>query len=238
VVGTYNGDSSFSFVISEPFDEVANGGTPAERFTLYVSRVYQDVLGRNADAPGLNYWVQQLEAGGSRQQVAAGIWESAEHRGLEVDKLYATYLHRDADPSGRAGWVNKMLAGASETDVALGLVTSSEYMGAHAGPESFVTALFSDGLGRSPDPSGLAFWEQVAQNPSLGPGAVALGILTSPEAYTRLVDQYYLDYLKRSSDASGLQSWLADLQSNRLSPTGVAEGFLTSDEYFARATGS
>src|SRR5262249_15775374 len=62
----------------------------------YVSALYQDVLGRPADVAGVNYWGGLLQAGFTRAQVAQGIWESPEHRGVEVDALYRSLLHRPA----------------------------------------------------------------------------------------------------------------------------------------------
>src|SRR5215475_5460043 len=60
----------------------------------FVRRLYQQVLNRDADAQGLLDWVSRLNAGNSRADVVAGVWNSAEHTGLLVEQLYATYLHR------------------------------------------------------------------------------------------------------------------------------------------------
>ena len=51
---------------------------------------------------GLGSWLQSLQAGATRSQVAVGLYLSAEHRGQQVDQFYATYLHRRADAPGRA----------------------------------------------------------------------------------------------------------------------------------------
>src|SRR5262249_22265939 len=86
--------------------------------------LYRDALGREAGEPGFNACESFLHAGGTRQQVAEGFWESAEHRGLQVDQCYATYLHRAPDAPGRAGWVGAPLGGLSEDEVARGFLTS------------------------------------------------------------------------------------------------------------------
>src|SRR5262249_43407726 len=70
----------------------------------FVSALYEDVLGRPADMAGVNYWTGLLQAGFTRAQVAQGIWESPEHRGVQVDALYRALLHRPADALGRAYW--------------------------------------------------------------------------------------------------------------------------------------
>lgn len=48
--------------------------------TAFVDRVYQNVLGRAADADGRTYWVGQLQQGRSRGRVLLQFADSAEHR--------------------------------------------------------------------------------------------------------------------------------------------------------------
>ena len=43
---------------------------------------------------GLSYWVGQLNAGKSHQQVASMIQDSQEYRNLEVQGLFTALLHR------------------------------------------------------------------------------------------------------------------------------------------------
>jgi hypothetical protein len=143
--------------------------------------LYRTVLGRDADAQGLASWVAFLEAGGTRQQVAAGFWDSPEHRGLEVDQFYATYLHRAADPAGRAYWVDRLMAGTSEAEVANGFLTSEEYGLSHPTTVGYLFGLYGDVLGRAPDADGLDAWLRAAQG-GLSPTALADGFLRSPAA--------------------------------------------------------
>src|SRR5262249_5171764 len=79
--------------------------------SAFVKGRYRHVLNRNPDPTGLNAWVQQLQMGVSRSQLAAVFWNSAEHRTIEVDFYYQTYLGRPADPAGRTAWVNALLSG-------------------------------------------------------------------------------------------------------------------------------
>src|SRR5262249_54936150 len=124
----------------------------------FVGAVYGDVLGRAADAAGLQSWANRLQAGASRLDVATGIWEAAGHRGLEGGQLYKTYLHRAAGPAGRAAWVEALESGRSEAAVALAFLTSPEYQQAHPDPDSFVRGLYGDVLGRPADQAGLQAW--------------------------------------------------------------------------------
>jgi hypothetical protein len=201
----------------------------------FVDALYRDVLDRDPDAQGMTSWVAILEAGSTRQQVAAGFWDSLEHRGLEVDQFYATYLHRAAEPAGRAYWVDRLRTGTSEAEVARGFLTSAEYQGAHASTTAYLFGLYADVLGRSPDPDGLDAWLGAARG-GLSRAALADAFLHSPEADRVRVERDYATYLGRSGEAAGVAFWLAALEGGQ-SWAQVAEVFLASDEFFARAGG-
>ena len=51
--------------------------------STYVNTMYQNVLGRDADSGGLNYWLGQLNSGAeTRYEVLLGFAESAENKAL------------------------------------------------------------------------------------------------------------------------------------------------------------
>ena len=51
--------------------------------STYVNTLYKNVLGRDADAGGLNYWLGQLNSGAeTRYEVLLGFSESAENKAL------------------------------------------------------------------------------------------------------------------------------------------------------------
>jgi hypothetical protein len=204
-------------------------GSAAE--VQFVSGLYATLLGRPAETTGLGYWIGLLHGGATRQQIAQGVWESAEHLGLEVDQFYATYLHRAADAFGRAFWVHELLGGLGESQVAEGFLTSAEYRQAHTGTTAYLFGLYADVLGRSPDPAGLDYWEAAAQS-GMSVAQIADHFLGSLEADGRRVDGYYHDYLGRDADAAGAQAWLSLLQGGQLSPAQVAQAFLASDEFY------
>jgi hypothetical protein len=201
---------------------------------LYVEALYRTLLHRDPEAAGLADWVNQLDAGVTRLQVAQGIWESREHRGLQVDEYYTSYLHRTSDTAGRAFWVSTLLGGVSEEAVQRGFLTSDEYRWAHPSTTAYLTELYADVLGRKLDPNGLAMWQQAAQN-GASPAAIADGFLYSAEKDRQRVDSYYADYLGRAGEPAGVNSWLSQIQSGQQSPARIAEAFLASDEFFTRA---
>jgi hypothetical protein len=203
----------------------------------YVQQLYGDLLGRDADPGGLQGWTSVLEAGASRETVAAGIWNSPEHRGIEVDGFYQTYLHRAADPAGRLGWINAMLAGMSETAVAQAFLTCPEYTGAYPDSAAVVVGFYADVLGRLPDQAGFTGWQQAAAEGASG-AQLAESFLTSEEANRNLLEGYYQRYLGRQPKPSEEASWLARLNTASNSSAAVGQAILASDEYFARSLGS
>jgi hypothetical protein len=208
-----------------------NGMISAE--ANFVSGLYQNVLGRSADTGGLIGWVQTLQNGATRAQVATNFWESTEHRTLEVDQFYVTFLHRAADSAGQAAWVNAFLHGSSELDVMRGFLNSPEYQASHGSNIVFIQGLYNDILGRGSDAAGVAGWLQALANGE-NRVTVALSFLTSGEASLRVLDEYYANFLGRAGDAAGEQFWQGQLQTGQATFESAAVAFLASDEYFAR----
>src|SRR5262249_18660019 len=169
-----------------------------------------------------------------RALVALGIANSPEGRGVQVDGFYHRYLHRPADAAGRAGWVNALLAGASATGGEVGFLTSPGYFPVHPDAASFGTGLYEDILNRAPSTAEVSPWVSIAGGP-LGRAVVALGILTSVEAYTDLISQEYEGVLGRAPDPVGLDGWLGALVNRQISRDEVAGLFLSSNEAYAHS---
>ena len=67
-----------SFLASEEFTEKYGSNVSDE---TYVNNLYKNVLGRDADADGLNYWVGNLNNGiETRYEALLGFSESAENK--------------------------------------------------------------------------------------------------------------------------------------------------------------
>jgi hypothetical protein len=227
------GDFKFKITYSTTYvtlTRVPSGPTiPAP--TTSVPQLYRALLNREAGEPELSYWTSQLDQGATPLIVAQRIYDSVEHRGIQVDEYYQVFLNRPSDPLGRAAWVSAFTTGMSETDVQAGFLTSAEYLHQHAGPAGVVQSIFDDVLGRAATEQDVAFWASVAQSPA-GVGALALGILNSPEAQTREITFDYEALLGREPDAEGLNMWLALLSQHKITTEQVELGILTSDEFF------
>src|SRR5262249_23936506 len=83
----------------------------ADANTAFVKGLYRAVLGRDAQASELPYWVNQLTANATRDQVALGVINSLEHRQQQVEAYYQSILGRTAanDPLSQS-WVNLLVA--------------------------------------------------------------------------------------------------------------------------------
>jgi glycerophosphoryl diester phosphodiesterase len=100
-----------------------------------VMGLYRALLGRNAEATGLHFWMDHSAGGMTLGEIANSVAGSAEHQARAgsmsqtalVDALYTTTLGRGADAEGRAFWTEALQDGASLADIAQGFVTSDEF---------------------------------------------------------------------------------------------------------------
>ena len=101
--------------------------------TGFVTRVYQNVLGRAPDADGYAYWAGRLTAGMSRGQVMLEFSESTENQKAAANSLlitmsYVGMLRRTPDLAGHAWWLSEVNAGrASVLALINGFLSSPEY---------------------------------------------------------------------------------------------------------------
>ena len=168
----------------------------------FVEYVYQQALGRGADAGGSSYWTSQLDGGLPRSSMLIGFSESAEHRALTDDLvgkgyfdtddtyqavalLYDSFTGRLPDTGGLTFWSEQVKAGARTlTQVANEFAASGEFTNAIAGKDNgqLVDFMYQNTLDRSPDASGRAFW--VSQlDAGLTKGALLLSFSQSAEHY-------------------------------------------------------
>jgi hypothetical protein len=97
--------------------------------TSFVSGLYHDVLGRSADAGGLDTWVGLgVARPGAWPSIAGAILTSPEAEQRAIDGYYAAYLGRPADPAGQEFYVGQVQQGRlSLADVAQALMASDEF---------------------------------------------------------------------------------------------------------------
>jgi hypothetical protein len=206
-----------------------------------ISRLYDTVLQRAPDQPGLDHWVDQVEDQGSTlSNVAAGFLSSPEFQAMTsnlsdadfVEYLYRTALDRASDPAGKAHWTNQLATGWSRADVVLSFSESDEHValtsdlvarGFFNTDDDYqaIAALYHGFAGRLPDASGLIHWAELLDSGALTLSEVAANFAQSSEFQNRvsgmtnfeLVNTMYLTALERSPDPSGQAYYVHALDS-------------------------
>ncbi|WP_425913261.1 Ig-like domain-containing protein [Pseudomonas sp. GWSMS-1] len=100
----------------------------------FVDFIYQNVLGRTADAAGGAWWLEQIETGvTTRGGMLYGVSQSSEYKAemaddVAVDLLYLGLLNREPDAEGRSYWLEQYPAIGDMTQfMAASTATTTEY---------------------------------------------------------------------------------------------------------------
>lgn len=106
-------------------DEFFNlaGGSNAR----FLSKLYQDVLGRQIDRISEATLLGYLGNGFTRLMIAEMVLKSLESDQRKVEQFYTRFLRRPADPAGLNTWVQMLQLGMKEEAVIDSLVGSDEY---------------------------------------------------------------------------------------------------------------
>lgn len=178
----------------------------------YVTRVYNDLFGRNPDPSGLNTWTTKLRTGTPYGQVANSITGSNEYRSQLIQAAYQHYLGRPADSAGLAGWLDQMRRGMHIEQMQARFISSPEFYARYGSTDrGWITGLYQSVLTRDPGSSEVDHWQG-----RIGAGysrsQVAVGFLYSTEHLTTVVDGYYVDLLGRHIDPAGKATWVGQIQ--------------------------
>ena len=94
--------------------------------TSAVKDIYETVLEREADASGLDYWINHP---GTIDEITAGIADSTENRVQDIEQAYIEHLGRAPDAAGFEYWTNNT---SSLDDIIDSIANSPEAKGLHA----------------------------------------------------------------------------------------------------------
>lgn len=217
-------------------DQLIGTDTPnpqiAGQFT-FIDGAYRTLLGRPPDGGTLFFEFQQLQAGASREQLVAKLWNSDEHRGRQADALYQAFYSRNPNPAERANLVAMLKGGTSELDVAVNFLSSNEYQQTHPGAGALIAGAYQDILGRLPDAVTQLGQIQALNNQPLN--IWAQNLVRSTEALNEVVDEGYRQILRRPANAGELQFWSAQLQAGIVTPSVFMQKLLASEEFFQLA---
>ena len=173
----------------------------------FVSRCYQNILGRKADQSGLTYYAKQLrEEKLTGAQMVMNFVNSPEFQGKKysnekvVEILYITMMDRTADAKGRAYWAGFLNDGMSQKYIVRGFAGSAEFKN--------ICARYGINAGT------LTLTENRDKNPKV----------------TAFVSRNYSIALGRKGDADGLNYWTGMILTKKLTPQKVADSFVFSKE--------
>lgn len=122
-------DVARSFAASTEFSTATGATRPRD----FVALVYRNVLGREADPAGLDYWSRMLESGRvDRGQLLYQFSESAEfvyavRFGVKTSAAYISLLRRAADDAGFAYNVDQFWRGTAPSIIVGSFFKSAEY---------------------------------------------------------------------------------------------------------------
>jgi protocatechuate 3,4-dioxygenase beta subunit len=198
----------------------------------FVNSVYTSVLGHSVDSTSLGNWLKTLQSGGTKQQVAAAVWNSTEHRTEEINALYQSILGTAPSQATVNIYLNMFSNGASELQVAAAIAGGTQATNAYPTTASFVNQMYIVAMGRTPSPSEQDQWANFAGNRT----ALAFAIFTTDEALTDIVQQTYLQLLNRPANATDVALWIPQLQAGGYGFTAMVTSIYGSAEYAGRMT--
>ncbi len=160
----------------------------------FVTLIYNNVLGRDPDGPGLAHWTALLDSGVTRAAVTEGFVESAEFVSITdtvppyssvegaVRRLYQAFFEREAAPADITYWVGQHQSGIPLVAIADYFATSTEFVSRYGSLSNgqFVNLVYENVLGRAADAGGFTHWTtQLAAGMSRG--EMMLAFSQSPE---------------------------------------------------------
>ncbi|AGN81456.1 MULTISPECIES: DUF4214 domain-containing protein [Pseudomonas] len=221
------------------FLSFANGDTVALAHSddeAAALRLYQGILGRDADLDGAKAFVEAVNAGTSLNDIANTFLNSDEFGGAnnaaDINELYKALLGRDAEEGGSAVWQEVLANGGSLADIAAAIAVSAEAQELDASNATFVNDLYVNVLGRDAEEAGLNNWVDALFN-GASRAEVAQAIVGSSEASDKansdFVDALYQSALGRTADEAGKAAWTEALAAG-VSHADVALGIVGSAE--------
>ncbi len=210
------------------------------KIEAFVTRCYNIILGRGADAVGLKDWADSLEQGSkTAAEIIDGFVRSEEFLNKKLSNeasvtvLYNVMMNRDPDAAGLLNWTNLMNQGAPYAVVINGFCESAEFnnicneYGIRPGK---VTVMGVSERGASITP--------VNASSGIAAKAVRTPEYTNEEKIREFVRHCYRSVLGREADEEGLNHYTEIILKGKSSPKQVAHDFLFSDEFRGRMPGN
>tara|TARA_R100001443_G_scaffold10655_1_gene20324 strand:+ start:526 stop:2925 length:2400 start_codon:yes stop_codon:yes gene_type:complete len=199
-----------------------------------INEIYQDLLGRDSDQGGSDYWYGELESGRQTlDDIRANVGRSEEAANLEsnkafIEEQYEEGLDRGSDAGGMSYWLKDLATGQSREDVASNIRRSDEFS---TQAEDYLDGLYENILERDPDAEGLDYWKEQLTSGNQTREDVEANINRSDEKW--LGDTYKAE-LGRSLGEEGRDYWLDDMNERGQTREQVLANIRRSEEYLNR----
>jgi len=207
-----------------------------------ITRLYQAVFDRDADAEGFEFWTSQYRDTGSLHAIAAQFAASDEFidrygsnpsNEALVEAMYENVLGREGDADGVRFWLDQLDSGAmTQVGVLVAFTDSTENIDRTGtsqpllAEDAQILRLYRSAFGRFPDAGGFEFWK--AQYTSATPlRDIALRFSQSPEFTDiygasprpdQLVSRLYMNVLGREGETAGVAFWEGEYIAGRSIP--------------------
>lgn len=196
-----------------------------------VRKFYLQVLQREPEDAGLEYWTGRIDQGAPYSAVFAGFYNSDERLDPIVSQYYQDFLLRPADPAGLSYWKQQYVNQGGPELVIAGMISSPEFFVSAGGTNSkFVEQLYLRLLNRVADPQGLAYWTNKLDSQQLSRSGVVLSFQYSDENRLLLIDEWHQLYLNRAA-TSGEQSLYLNQMKLGVSQRQVQMNIIDTPEY-------
>lgn len=183
---------------------------PSEACLAFVRSLYTNVMGREADSTGLNFWANELSNHRrSGSQVVLEFVESDEFEAKSVSNedfltgIYKAFMNREPDEEGYAFWLDLLDGGMSRRYVLSVFCVADEF-------------------------------QTICKN--IGATYSGIALTAAADKYpevSKFVIRFYRTCLGRNADEDGLEYYVSRLINKKLTAASMAEIFYTSDEFQA-----
>ena len=207
-----------------------------------VRQQYRDVLKREPTAADLSYWTSRVGVSWSPGRFIAQLQTSpeADRRVHAVIRLYRATFLRTPDHGGLAYWLQRRGQGTTLASIADSFASSSEFRNRYGGltDSQFVSLVYGNVLGRSPDVAGRAYWvgrlaQGLARGQLMASFSQSSEHVRSTAGSVRTVATYD-DLLGRVPTAAAHDLIVAAFASNQLTLTTLSTDVFQSAEYRSR----
>jgi hypothetical protein len=168
-----------------------------------IRKLYLQILDRQPDRAGWEFWTETIAGGRSLEQVAQVFLECDEYLNLTIRQFYHDFLGRDAETTGLVYWREQVwrISGGPD-EVAAGILSSAEMRHSAGGADGdWVDELYLRVLDREAEQQGFDYWTGLLADHAHDDRQVALGFLFSAEDGRNSSADWYNHYLLRAITA-------------------------------------